>query len=142
MILKPVMSSITPSLTEVHAFVSDPDQGPVVMLNLLKFRERAIGEEGSGADAYRRYGDAVIKMIEARGGRVIWSGRPTRVLVGSDADHWDAVALVEYPSPRAFVEMATSAEYQKIHHHREAGLESTVLIACHAVPNLLAGQVS
>jgi uncharacterized protein (DUF1330 family) len=112
------------------------------MLNLLKFRERAIGEEGSGADAYRRYGDAVIKMIEARGGRVIWSGRPTRVLVGSDADHWDAVALVEYPSPRAFVEMATSAEYQKIHHHREAGLESTVLIACHAVPNLLAGQVS
>jgi len=136
------MSSITPSLTEVHAFVSDPDQGPVVMLNLLKFRERAIGEEGSGADAYRRYGDAVIKMIEARGGRVIWSGRPTRVLVGSDADHWDAVALVEYPSPRAFVEMATSAEYQKIHHHREAGLESTVLIACHAVPNLLAGQVS
>ena len=135
--MKPVMSSITPNPTDIQAFVTDPDEGPVVMLNLLKFRERATGEEGSGADAYRRYGDAVIKMVEARGGRLIWSGRPTRVLIGSDADRWDAIALVEYPNPRAFVEMATSVEYQKIHHHREAGLEGTVLIACRPAPDML-----
>jgi uncharacterized protein (DUF1330 family) len=128
------MSTINPDPSRIQALLADPDQGPVVMLNLLKFREKAQGEPGSGADAYRRYGDAVIKMVEARGGRIIWSGRPTRVMVGDDADNWDAVALVEYPSPRAFIEMGTSAEYQKIHHHREAGLERTVLISCRPMP--------
>jgi len=124
------VSTIVPRPDQIHALVTDPDQGPVVMLNLLKFKERATGEEGTGADAYRRYGDAVIKMVEERGGRILWSGRATHVLVGEEADKWDAVALVQYPSPAAFLDMATSAEYQKIHGHREAGLLSTVLIAC------------
>jgi uncharacterized protein (DUF1330 family) len=69
-------------------------------------------------------------MIEARGGRILWSGRPTHVLIGDETDRWDAIALVQYPSPKAFVEMVSSAEYQKEHVHREAGLEATVLIAC------------
>jgi uncharacterized protein (DUF1330 family) len=124
------VGTIVPRSEQIQALVTDPDQGPVVMLNLLKFKERATGEEGTGADAYRRYGDAVIKMVEARGGRVLWSGRATHVLVGEEADKWDAIALVEYPSPAAFLDMAASAEYQKIHGHREAGLLSTVLIAC------------
>ncbi len=124
------MATIVPNLVQIQALLNDPDQGPVVMLNLLKFKARADGEEGTGADAYRRYGDAVIKMVEERGGHVLWSGRATHLLVGEDADRWDAVALVQYPNPKAFVEMGMSAEYQKIHGHREAGLERTVLIAC------------
>ncbi|MGO9452970.1 MAG: DUF1330 domain-containing protein [Candidatus Binataceae bacterium] len=130
------MSSIVPNPQAIQALVSDPDQGPVVMLNLLKFKARAEGEEGTGADAYRRYGDAVIKMVEARGGKVLWSGRASHVLIGSEADKWDAIALVQYPSPSAFLEMGTSSEYQKIHGHREAGLERTVLIPCRAVDML------
>jgi len=128
------VGTIIPRPDQIQALVADPDQGPVVMLNLLKFKERATGEEGTGADAYRRYGAAVIKMVEARGGKVLWSGRATHVMIGGDADKWDAVALVQYPSPAAFLEMGMSAEYQKIHGHREAGLESTVLIACRPVP--------
>ena len=54
--------------------------GPVVMLNLLKFRQAAEGEEGTGAEAYARYGYAVVKLIEERGGRVLWSGRAERCL--------------------------------------------------------------
>ncbi|HKN01864.1 MAG TPA: DUF1330 domain-containing protein [Candidatus Binataceae bacterium] len=130
------MSSIVPNPEQIQALLTDPDQGPVVMLNLLKFKERADGEEGSGADAYRRYGDAVIKMVEARGGKVLWSGRASHVLIGNEADHWDAIALVQYPSPRAFLEMAMSSEYQKIHGHREAGLDRTVLIACRTIDML------
>jgi uncharacterized protein (DUF1330 family) len=123
------MSAIVPNADQIQKLAADPDQGPVVMLNLLKFKPRAEGEEGTGADAYRRYGEKAIKMIEACGGRLLWSGRPSHILVGSDADNWDMIVLVEYPSPRAFFEMATSAEYQQIHVHREAGLERTVLIA-------------
>jgi uncharacterized protein (DUF1330 family) len=123
------MSSIVPDLAAIQNLAAT-HKGPVVMINLLKYREKAVGEEGSGADAYNRYGAAVMPMLAARGARIVWSGRPAAVLVGSEADHWDAVALVEYPSVQAFIEMATSAEYQKIHHHREAGLERTALIAC------------
>jgi uncharacterized protein (DUF1330 family) len=123
------MSTIVPNLEAIQKLLANY-QGPVVMINLLKFKQQAEGEEGTGAEAYNRYGAAVSKMLEARGARIVWSGRPAAVLVGSEADLWDAVALVEYPSVQTFVEMVTSAEYQKIHHHREAGLENTRLIAC------------
>ncbi len=117
--------------------MADPDQSPVVMLNLLKFKATADGASGTGADAYRRYGDAATKLVEARGGRVLWMGKPTHVLVGESSAEWDAVAIVQYPSPRAFIEMVTSAEYQQIHGHREAGLERTALIACRTLTEVL-----
>jgi uncharacterized protein (DUF1330 family) len=104
--------------------------GPVVMLNLLKFEPIAKGEEGTGAEAYARYGSAVIKLIEERGGKVLWSGRPEAVLIGGANDEWDAVAVVQYPSPRTLFDMAASVEYQQIHKQREASLQCTVLIAC------------
>jgi uncharacterized protein (DUF1330 family) len=132
------MSSIVPNPEQFQKFAADPTPGPVVMLNLLKFRARAEGEAGSGADAYARYGDAVTKMLIARGGRVLFAGRPTQVLIGDAADLWDAIALVEYPSRAAFIEMVSSAEYQQVHAHREAGLERTALIAC-APANPLTG---
>ena len=48
-------------------------------------------------------------MVEARGGRVIWTGRPEHVLIGdTSADAWDLVALVSYPSRAAFIDMVTS----------------------------------
>jgi uncharacterized protein (DUF1330 family) len=112
--------------------------GPVVMLNLLKFKPIAEGEEGTGSQAYARYGSAVIRLIEERGGKVLWSGRPEAILIGGVNDAWDAVAIVQYPSPRTLFEMAASDEYQQIHRHREAGLERTVLIACK--PTIFSGD--
>ena len=70
-------------------------------------------------------------MVEARGGKVLWMGRADQVLIGdADANDWDSVALVQYPSRKAFIEMVTTPEYEKAHEHRESGLERTVLIAC------------
>jgi uncharacterized protein (DUF1330 family) len=137
--MEDAMNSIVPNLEQFQKFAAEPTPGPVVMLNLLKFRARAEGEPGSGADAYARYGEAVTKMLAARGARVLFTGRPTQVLVGTDADLWDAIALVEYPSRAAFIEMVSSAEYQQAHAHREAGLERTALIAC-APMNQLPGR--
>lgn len=130
------MSSIVPNQEAFRTLMADPDQSPIVMLNLLKFKAVAAGAGGTGADAYRRYGDAVTKLVEARGGRVLWMGKPAHVLVGEPSDEWDAVAIVQYPSPRAFIEMATSAEYQRIHGDREAGLERTALIACRTLTDI------
>jgi uncharacterized protein (DUF1330 family) len=124
------MSTIKPNRDQFLELMSSTDTGPVVMLNLLKFKSQSSDGDGTGAAAYARYGDAAVEMVEARGGKVLWMGRADQVLIGDTGDEWDSVALVQYPSRAAFVEMVTTPEYEQAHEHRESGLERTVLIAC------------
>jgi uncharacterized protein (DUF1330 family) len=127
------MSAIRPNKAQFVELMEAPDEGPVVMLNLLKFKERAEGTDGtggSGASEYAKYGDAAVAMVEARGGKVLWMGRADQILIGDVAQGWDSVALVQYPSRKAFIEMVSTPEYEQAHEHRESGLERTVLIAC------------
>ena len=119
----PLGSAITPNLDQFQALAASPDDGPVVMLNMLKFKP---GSE----EAYLRYGDAARAMISERGGRLVWSGRAEQVLIGDPAADWDAVLLVEYPSRAAFIEMVSSPAYIEAHADREAGLERTIVVAC------------
>jgi len=139
--------AITPSKEQFTEFAHHSREGEVVMINLLNFARpdaeataahSTHAADSSGADAYRDYSDQVVKMVEARGGRVIWTGRPEHVLIGnSDADAWDLVALVSYPSRSAFIDMVTSPDYEKAHEHRERGLDRTVLLACEPLLNTL-----
>ncbi len=124
------MSAIRPNREQFVQLMSAPDDGPVVMLNLVKYKAQAADGSGSGGEAYRRYGDKAVEMVEARGGKVLWTGRAEQVLIGDPTEDWDAVLLVQYPSRAAFIEMVTTPEYEKAHEHREAGLERTTLIAC------------
>ena len=96
------------------AFGADPDRGPVVMLNLLKFRP------DGGAERYAEYGAAVAPLLEEVGGRLIYAGSGRAALIGQG--DWDLVALVEYPSHRAFLQMILSNKYEKIAHLRLEGL--------------------
>ena len=132
---------IRPNSEQFRKLAQSPENGPVVMLNLLKFKEQATGEDGSGRDAYMRYGDAAGRMIEERGGRLLWQGRADQVLIGDPAQDWDVVALVQYPSRKAFIEMVSTPEYQKSHAHREGGLERTVVIACTPMPDRIKEDV-
>jgi uncharacterized protein (DUF1330 family) len=124
------MSAIRPNKDQFRALANAPDEGPVVMLNLLKFKDVASDGASTGAAEYGKYGDAAVEMVEARGGKVLWMGRAEQVLIGDETDDWDSVALVQYPSRKAFIEMVTTPEYEQAHEHRESGLERTVLIAC------------
>ena len=137
--------AITPTREQFTEFAHGTREGEVVMLNLLHFA-RPDGEAAgdgvapatAGAAAYRDYSDRVIAMVEARGGRVLWTGRPEHVLIGDpDADAWDLVALVSYPSRSAFIDMVTSPSYESAHTHRERGLDRTVLLACEPVLDAL-----
>jgi len=118
-------ASIRPNKDQFIELMNAPDDTPVVMLNLLKFRAH------EGQAEYNKYGDSVIKMVESLGGKLLWLGKVDQTLIGPiDANDWDAAALVQYPSRKAFIEMATSKEYDGIHEHREGGLERTVVLAC------------
>jgi uncharacterized protein (DUF1330 family) len=123
------MSAIRPNHEQFAELAASTEAGPVVMLNLLKFKARASGEEGSGEEAYRRYGDVVVKMVEEQGGRILWQGRADQILIGDPHEDWDSVVLVEYPSRQAFIQMVTAPKYEAAHEHREAGLERTQLVA-------------
>ena len=97
------------------------------MVNLLKFKDKAEYADGrqtelSGAEAYAIYGTAVTKIIQSIGGRSIYAGAVTGLMLGQVEEMWDMVALVEYPNSEAFQAMVSSPEYQEAHVHRDAGL--------------------
>jgi uncharacterized protein (DUF1330 family) len=128
------MTAIVPNPQAFQQLAAAPDTGPVVMLNLLKFKKQATDGSGTGAEAYGRYGEAAVKFVEERGGKILWQGRAEQLLVGEpDVQDWDVVALVQYPSRKSFLEMVSNPDYMKSHGHREAGLEKTVLLACRQV---------
>ena len=106
-------------------------QRPVVMVNLMRFRDRSLDGDGSGWDAYLRYSALTVPMIKARGGTLLWTGEAKMVALGSEAGQsWDYVALVSYPSVAAFVDMMTSADYEKLSDpHRRNGCAEHVIIA-------------
>ncbi len=107
-----------------------PDEGPVVMVNLVRFRKESLDGNGSGWDAYLRYGLADIPLRKKVGGIILWTGHVETAALGEQsAAPWDWVALVSYPSKAAFLEMMTSPEYQLINEDRENGVEEMVILS-------------
>jgi uncharacterized protein (DUF1330 family) len=106
-------------------------QGPVVMVNLMRFHARSLDGDGSGWDAYLRYSALTVPMIKARGGTLLWTGDAKAVALGAQAGHhWDYLALVYYPSVAAFIDMMTSADYENLSDpHRRNGCAEHVIIA-------------
>ena len=107
-----------------------PDEGAVVMVNLVRFRERSRDGNGTGWDAYSRYSRGDMPLLKKVGGTVLWAGHVEGVALGALAGgQWDWVVLAHYPSRAAFLEMMTSPEYAAINIDRENGVEDHVIIA-------------
>jgi len=122
-----VENAVMPSPAQAMDFFGSPEDGPFVMVNLLKFKPRAEYADGAdahltGEEAYMRYGEEVRKLVEGLGGRIRYQGRVTGLLLGDVEEMWDVVALAEYPSLAAFQQMARSPAMHAIEHHRKAGL--------------------
>src|SRR5690242_20632358 len=109
---------------------ADP-AGPIVMVNLMRFRKRSLDGDGSGWDAYLRYSAITVPMIKARGGTPLWTGEAKAIALGPHAgNEWDFVALVYYPSVAAFLDMMTSEAYERdADPHRVNGCAEHVIIA-------------
>jgi uncharacterized protein (DUF1330 family) len=118
-------------LLNVTGLQSLDQQKPVVMVNLMRFREHSLDGDGSGWDAYLRYSALTVPMIKARGGTLLWTGESEMVALGeAQGNQWDYVALVHYPSVAAFIDMMTSADYENLSDpHRRNGCAEHVIIA-------------
>ena len=118
-------------LLNVEGLEALDHQGPVVMVNLMRFHARSRDGDGSGWDAYLRYSALTVPMIKARGGTLLWTGDAKAVaLCRKDGQQWDYLALVYYPSVPAFIDMMTSADYENLcDPHRRNGCAEHVIIA-------------
>jgi uncharacterized protein (DUF1330 family) len=110
-----------PEEINAELIASLPDTGPVVMVNMLRLRDRA---------AYKRYSELTMPLIKARGGTVLWAGDGEAVAFGdAQADRWDYVVLVRYPTRAAFLDMMRSSEYAAANVHREQAVQRHVILA-------------
>lgn len=128
-----VENAVYPTTDGLQALANNSSPGKIAMLNLLKFRKKALYKDGraddiTGREAYQRYASAMTKIVEREGGRILFTGRIDAVVIGEVGDMWDVAAIMEYPSRAAFQRIVTLPEVQEISVHREAGLEGQLLI--------------
>lgn len=130
---------VNPTSASLDALRAAHGDGPVQMINLLKFRAVADyppgnDHEGStGEEAYGRYGEVAIRNVMGLGGRLVLMSRFDASIIGDPAEDWDQIAIVEYPGLDAFFALADTDGYLEATEHRTAGLERTRLIATTAV---------
>jgi uncharacterized protein (DUF1330 family) len=95
--------------------------GPIVMLNLNRYRDRA---------RYEQYGEVALGVLARLGGQILWHSQVKQTVIGDDSDQWDEVIAVQYPNAAAFVAFATDPEIVAALEHRTAALERAALICC------------
>jgi uncharacterized protein (DUF1330 family) len=130
-----VENAVYPKGEQLTDAIQKGSDGPIVMVNLLKFKDKAVYKDGraddaSGREAYDRYAEEMLPFVKAHGGRVIFVGPVKSLVIGNVEETWDAVALVEYPTSEAFVKIAMSPDVARFGVHREAGLAGQLLIQC------------
>jgi uncharacterized protein (DUF1330 family) len=107
-----------------------PDTGPVVMVNLVRFKAASVDGDGSGWDAYLRYSKGFATLMKAAGATILWAGKAEGVAFGDAGGRpWDFVVLVRYSSRQAFLDVLTSDEYARANHHRENGVEDHLILS-------------
>ena len=111
--------------------------GPVVMLNLLRFRpvadyssapELAPSEPITGESAYRRYIDHTLPFLRKSGGEILFHGQGGEFFIGPSDERWDAALLIRQASLESFLAFASDPGYLEGIGHRTAALEDSRLL--------------
>ena len=117
--------AVDPTGQDLKNLLAEDPGGPVVMLNLLRFKA------DGGRESYAKYSQALVEEghLARVGGELLYAGDGSTALVAEDGQAWDAVLVVKYPSRAAFASMVADADYQKVTHFRTEALEEAVLQA-------------
>lgn len=134
------MPALQPNTQQMTRFAKDEHDGPIVMINLLKFKEKAeykaddpeAKENLTGEEAYNRYGQGLVELGQDPeiGVKPIFAGSGHGYLIGG-GEEWDRVLVVHYPSRQHMLRMMRDPRYQAAHRHREAGLKYQELFETH-----------
>ena len=128
---------LDPTQESGRAFFTRGISGPVVMLNLLRFRSIADysatpeiepASPITGEAAYRLYMEHTLPHLKASGGEVLFFGQGGEFLIGPSHERWDAAMLVRQSSVASFLEFASNQDYLSGIGHRLAALEDSRLL--------------
>ena len=120
-----------------RAFVMRNLQGPVCMLNLLRFKdtadysatpELAPDEPIPGAAAYDRYIEVTLPHLHESGGEVLFMGSGEGFLIGPPEMRWDLAMIVRHRDVETFLSFAQNEAYLDGVGHRTAALEDSRLL--------------
>ena len=119
---------------QIQDLLKKDDGGPVCMINLMKFREKAKYEDGretdlTGIEAYELYGKPTGELIAELGGEIVFTAVLKGMVVGEVEELWDVIAIAKYPTLQSFIDMTSSPIYLEAYHHRIAGLQGQLNIA-------------
>ena len=108
--------------------------GPVTMVHLSRFKDRAEHSDGreadlTGAEAYALYRGEMVNRVSSAGGRLVYLGSARHLVLGVAEELWDEVLIVEFPTKETFVDIVSDPETAKWGEHRRAGLADQLLIA-------------
>jgi uncharacterized protein (DUF1330 family) len=123
-----VVNEVMPTSPDrIKEMMEEGPDGPIYMINLLKFKEKAEYEDGretdlTGYEAYQLYAKEVAKLLTEFGGKGIFAGDVTFLALGQVEDLWDEVAIAMYPKRADLLQMSSSKKWQEISVHRTAGL--------------------
>ncbi len=121
----------SPILQQFRDLTQNDDGQEYYMVNLLKFRKKALYPEGSsfGDDpiaANDRYNRGIIPLLLKYGGHPVFLGQVQgRFLHPKHADDWDQVGIVRYRSRRDMLKMAVEIAGLGFDIHKWASLEKT-----------------
>ena len=120
-------NSLYPNEEQIKGFLEPGPEGPICMVNLLKFKPQAEYADGrettlTGREAYELYEEEIAKLLKQVGGHLGFIGDVERLAIGEVEELWDVVALAVWPSRRVMLEVMQSDAMQEISVHRAAGL--------------------
>ena len=124
---------------QVQRMIDAPTKGPFYMFNLVRYREHAEYPDGRETDLTGREANmlyAPLEFLAAIGARIAFSSEVDLQIDGDDTV-WEAVAVVEYPCPVAFLAMIADPEFQARAIHKDAGVEKTIVMVTHLAPPFL-----
>jgi hypothetical protein len=108
------------------------DDGPIWMVNLMRYRERARYDDGSDAGRSGREADdayAPFDILSDIGAEITFVADVEVQALGA-GPAWDRIAVVRYPTRRSFIEMQSRPDFTQRHTHKEAGMASTIVMGC------------
>ena len=111
----------------------DSEDGPIYMVNLMKYHEVAqysdqtdVAKPISGREADDRYNPASI--LSRLGATFLFVGDVVSNYIGSE--DWDRIAVVRYPTRKSFIEMQSRKDFSEKHVHKAAGMKRTIIACC------------
>ena len=115
--------AVDPTGADLKRYLAEDPGGPVVMLNLLRFRP------DGGRERYAQYAEHFRRTAAPYGAEILYLGDGSTAVVAEDGQVWDSVLLVRYPSRQAFSDMIRDPAYAAGTHLRTEALTEAVLQA-------------